>query len=267
MACPTDRVPRWTFPRRDDGGWEARDRAALLDHVLDGLAEGVVVTDADGRIVFWNRTAPRLLGAEPAGTALCSWFDAAGLEPPGGGASCSADNSPLGRALRGAEVPEEDWRLAAHGDREPRVLAVVAHPLRGVGDAVEGSIVVVRDVTARTRASESLERLSRAVDQTADAVVITDREGVILYVNPAFTAMTGYTQADALGRTPSLLKSGAHPPEDFARLWATILRGDVYHGTIVNRRKDGKTYSAEQTITPMRDRPAASRTSSRSPRT
>jgi sigma-B regulation protein RsbU (phosphoserine phosphatase) len=114
-------------------------------------------------------------------------------------------------------------------------------------------VLDLRDVSARARAVRDLERLSRAVEQTADLVVITDRTGTIEYVNPAFHTITGYSPTEAIGRTPRLLRSGEHAPEHYRRLWETILRGEVYHGTIVNRRKDGSTYPAEQTITPMKD--------------
>ena len=209
----------------------------------------------DGRIVFSNRTAPQLLGPMRAGSNLCEWFASAGLESLDDDDSpCAAEHALLARVLLGAEVPEEVWYLRARGEREPCHVAIVAHPLRGDDDAVEGAIVVLRDVTARMRATESLDRLSRAVEQTADMVVIADRKGVILYVNAAFTAMTGYAPAEALGRTPSLLRSGEHSPAEFADLWATILRGEVWRGTLVNRRKDGSTYPSEQTITPVRNR-------------
>lgn len=255
MANPIERVPRWKLPRRDDGVWDAHARAALLEHALDGLVESVIVTEADGRIVFSNRTAPGLLGPMRAGAGLCDWFASAGLESLDDDDSpCAAEHALLGRVLGGAEVPEEVWYLRARGEREPRHVAIVAHPLRGDDDAVEGAIVVLRDVTARTRATESLERLSRAVEQTADMIVIADRKGAILYVNAAFTTMTGYAPAEAIGKTPSLLRSGEHSPAEFADLWATILRGEVWRGTLVNRRKDGSTYPSEQTITPVRNR-------------
>jgi PAS domain S-box-containing protein len=71
-------------------------------------------------------------------------------------------------------------------------------------------------------------------------------------VNPAFTKLTGYTAAEAIGHTPAMLKSGEHPPEFYARLWATTLAGNVWHGEIVNRRKNGQLYDEDMTITPVR---------------
>lgn len=101
--------------------------------------------------------------------------------------------------------------------------------------------------------NEDLERarLIAAVEQAADAVIMTDVGGKIQYVNPAFTAMTGYTREDAVGAYPRILKSGRQDPEFYGGLWATIASGRVWHGEIVNRRKDGSLYTEEMQITPV----------------
>jgi nitrogen fixation negative regulator NifL len=93
-----------------------------------------------------------------------------------------------------------------------------------------------------------------ALEVVANGVVITDAAGTILWVNAAFTRMTGYGFDEVLGRTPRLLKSGAHPPEFYRDLWEAVTRGEVWTGEMLNRRKDGSTYFEEQTITPVRDR-------------
>ena len=94
--------------------------------------------------------------------------------------------------------------------------------------------------------------LVAAVEQAADGIVITGATGQIQYVNPAFTLMTGYTSGEAVGQYPSLLKSGRQPPGFYAELWNTILAGHVWHGEVVNRRKDGTFYKEEMRITPVR---------------
>src|SRR5579859_2688205 len=102
-------------------------------------------------------------------------------------------------------------------------------------------------------AEESLRKLSRAVEQAADTVVITDRNGVIEYVNPAFEALTGYSRVEACGKTPRILKSGEQGPEIYQEMWQTILLGNVFRGILVNRKKNGDLYYAEESICPVRD--------------
>jgi sigma-B regulation protein RsbU (phosphoserine phosphatase) len=97
------------------------------------------------------------------------------------------------------------------------------------------------------------DQLVRALEHTDDTVIITDREGVIEYVNPAFDATTGYSANEALGRTPSLLKSGLHDEPFYKALWAQIKSGKSFHGIVINRKKSGQLYWAAQTISSMRD--------------
>jgi PAS domain S-box-containing protein len=93
--------------------------------------------------------------------------------------------------------------------------------------------------------------LLAAVEQAADGVVITNTEGRIQYVNPAFSTLTGYSSDEAVGQYPSILKSGRHSAEFYKELWATILSGRVWHGEVINRRKDGTFYHEEMRITPV----------------
>ncbi len=102
-------------------------------------------------------------------------------------------------------------------------------------------------------AEESLRKLSRAVEQSADTVVITNRDGIIEYVNPAFEKITGYHHDEACGRTPRILKSGEQAPETYQEMWKTILEGSVYRAIFVNRKKNGEPYYVEQSICPVRD--------------
>jgi PAS domain S-box-containing protein len=137
---------------------------------------------------------------------------------------------------------------------------VSATPLLDDGGHFSGGLAMVSDMTdqkrtetERERARETVLLMSRAVEGTADSVVITDRDGLIGYVNPAFVATTGYTRMDALGKTPRILKSGKHDRQFYKTLWDSILEGQPYRGTLVNRKKTGELYWAEQTITPITD--------------
>jgi len=111
----------------------------------------------------------------------------------------------------------------------------------------------VASALARAWLDEERRRLSAAIEQTAESVVITDTEGTILYVNPAFERTTGYSRAEAVGRNPHILKSGKQDAAFYKELWDTITAGRVWQGRFINRRKDGTLYIEDATITPVRD--------------
>jgi len=99
----------------------------------------------------------------------------------------------------------------------------------------------------------SVELKEAALDAAANGIIIADIKGVIEWVNPAFTKMTGYTYEEAVGRSTNLLKSGKQDPAYYEDLWGTVTSGRVWKGELINRRKDGSTYTEEMTITPVRN--------------
>jgi two-component system, cell cycle sensor histidine kinase and response regulator CckA len=111
----------------------------------------------------------------------------------------------------------------------------------------------VESLLGGSNAEDTVRKLWQAIEQSADLVLITDRAGVIEYVNPAFEALTGYSREEAIGQTPRLLKSGQQSPELYQELWATITSGNVFRGILANRKKSGEIFYAEKSITPVRD--------------
>ena len=105
----------------------------------------------------------------------------------------------------------------------------------------------------RQLAEDSLRKLSCAVEQSTDIIVITNSEGIIEYVNPAFEALSGYSRQEVIGQTPAILKSGQQPPALYRELWETIRSGDIYRSILVNRKKDGDLYYIDESISPIRD--------------
>ncbi len=114
-------------------------------------------------------------------------------------------------------------------------------------------ISVVQDISARKQAEAEMQKLSSAIEQTADSVIITDRDGVIQYVNSACEETAGFSRNESLGKKPNIVKSGKHKPEFYERLWKTILRGEVFRDVFINRRKNGDLYYEQKTITPLKD--------------
>ena len=115
-------------------------------------------------------------------------------------------------------------------------------------------LVLLYDITARKQSEQALLLRSAALEAAANAIVITGREGIIEWANPAFTTLSGWTPTDALGKNPrDLVKSGQHDAAFYRQMWETILAGKVWQGEIVNRRKDGALRTENMTITPLRD--------------
>ena len=110
------------------------------------------------------------------------------------------------------------------------------------------------DSTQGPEATQTFVLLSRVVEQIADSVILTDTRGVIQYVNPAFEATSGYDRDEALGKTPRILKSGRHDAEFYRQMWAQLTLGLPFNGMVINRKKTGELYWAQQTITSMRDK-------------
>ena len=141
------------------------------------------------------------------------------------------------------------------GDRVLGVLSCYARRPGAFGGANVVPITRVADQAALALLeSEQLERIelqTAALEATANAVVITDRDGRVEWVNPAFSDLTGFTLAEVLGGTPRLLKSGIQSDFYYEKMWETILAGNVWRGELYNRRKDGTVYVEEQTITPV----------------
>jgi PAS domain S-box-containing protein len=108
-------------------------------------------------------------------------------------------------------------------------------------------------VTAMHESRDQVEVLSRAAEQSPISIVVTDLSGVIKFVNPRFSEMSGYPAEEVIGRKPNLLKSGYHSGELYASLWQTITDGRPWHGELVNKKRDGTIYWQQTTIAPVRN--------------
>ncbi len=111
----------------------------------------------------------------------------------------------------------------------------------------------IADITERKQAEAERERLSVAIEQAAEVFTITDARGIIVYVNPMFETVTGYTRAEVVGQSTRMLKSGEQTDAFYRGLWETISSGKTWQGRLINRKKNGSLYTEEATISPVRD--------------
>jgi PAS domain S-box-containing protein len=230
-----------------------KHRAETLHVILEALPMGVMVSDLEGKLRFFNPAAETILGTGasdpsiPDRTTVYGWYlpDQVTLVPP--------ERFPLFRASRGEQVSDELFFVRNLNRPAGLWISMSGGPLRDGKSPVSGGVVFFQDVTERHQEIQAITLLSRVMEQTADSVMLTDKQGTIEYVNPAFEATSGYTRAEALGGTPRILKSGLHDAEFYSQLWARLMEGQSFRGMIINRKKSGELYWAQQTITPIRE--------------
>jgi PAS domain S-box-containing protein len=154
-----------------------------------------------------------------------------------------------------APAPDQDVLVATVGRASVEVVTSTRTPAAPLLRELLGTVADrVDEVHAAEHRDRELRHLRQALQSSASAVLVTDRAGRIEWVNRAFTEVTGYAVAEALGQTPRLLKSGTQDASFYAQLWDTIAAGGSFAGRLVDRRKDGATYTAEVTIDPVMDR-------------
>lgn len=232
---------------------DVREQKSLLQSILSSMSDGIAVANEEGRFLEFNSAAERILGIGAVQAATAQWPDKFGLYFPDKSALYPAEQLPLVRAMRGESVDEVELYTTRGDAKDGGWLSVNARPLLDSNGAVKGGVAVFRDITAWKKSMQHVERLYTAVESTDDTVFISGLDGKIEYVNPAFERTTGYSRLEAIGKTPRILKSGHHDHAYYKVLWETILKGNVHRSTTVNRKKNGETFYAEQTITPIRD--------------
>ncbi len=219
------------------------ERTTYLTALIENAPLAIVVMDPERRVRMCNRAFERLFQYRQA----------------------EIENLSVKELFRLSEDSEEQQEIAEQVERGRMVHAVTrrrrrdgslldvevhAVPLQAGGQLL-GFFGIYQDITERKRAEEQLRLQGAALEAAANAILITDCEGRITWVNPAFTRLTGYGTAEVIGQTPRLLKSGEHEETFYRTLWNTIRAGQAWHGELINRRKDGTLYTEEQTITPM----------------
>ena len=220
----------------------AEEALRLTQFSVEHASDAIFWMDPQGRILYVNEAACRSVGRSREELLSLSIPD---LDPlvrkDAWGPSWEAVKA------RGSVVLETQ-----HQTKQGRVfpVEVTANYLEFGGK--EYSFSFARDITERKRAEAEHVRLVTAIEQSAEAVVITNTSGEIEYVNPAFTRITGYSREEALGQNPRILKSGKQDPAFYQQLWATILKGKIWHGELINRRKDGSLYTEQMNIAPVR---------------
>jgi diguanylate cyclase (GGDEF)-like protein/PAS domain S-box-containing protein len=224
---------------------KSEETVRRLASIVEFSEDAIIGKNMDGVITSWNRGAEKMYGytgREVVGRNLSF------LLPP---ERQTEEQSIMERILSGQPIEcLETQRLTKTGSVLDVSLSV--SPIKDASGHIAGASAIGRDITLRKRSEEQLKLQSAALEAAANGIVITDRHGAIVWANHAFTTMTGYRKEEVLGKNPRLLKSGEQTESYYAELWSTISSGKIWRGELVNRRKDGTTYTEGMTITPIR---------------
>lgn len=224
--------------------WRARldEQERKFRTIADNTADGVLI-NIGGKHVYANRRVRELLGYSDAELSEFSLREL--IKPDEYECIIAHLRDDVGDA---GDTHTYETSLVA---RDGATIAVEIAASKTVWQGQKGGMLFVRDISVRKAAEETMLKLSRAIDQTADAVFITNRDGIIEYVNPAFEKITGYRADEVVGRDPGMLRSGKQGPEFYAYVWREIQAGKTCSDVFINQRKDGTLYYQEQTITPV----------------
>jgi PAS domain S-box-containing protein len=211
--------------------------------IFDNTSDGMFLLDLEARKFFMcNATCATMLGYTQEGFSNLAIAD---IHPE---EDLPFIYEQIGKFNRGERGIRSDIRFKR---KDGSIFVVDLSPaLLTIADK-EYLVISFRDITERKQAEEALTKLSGAVRQTADSVVIASRDGIIEYVNPAFEKLTGYSKEEVIGKTPGILKSGEHGQEFYRALWETILSGRIFRAEFINKKKSGELYFQEETITPI----------------
>ena len=236
-----------TASKHEEAAREALSRERLL--LLESTGEGIYGMDRKGKCTFINQAASRMLGDAVADIigrdihALVHHKHADGSPYPL--QECPVYQTSLtGEAIQSIE--EVFWCK----DGTPLPVEYSAHPIRDA-EQVSGTVVIFSDISERRR-TEAEMRIAATAFETQEGIFITDANGVILRVNSAFSAITGYTAAEAMGKKPRFRSSGRHDSAFYGAMWARLKTTGVWKGEIWNRRKNGEVYPESVTITAVR---------------
>ncbi len=227
---------------------ELRESQRRFSDLLGNVEMVSVMLDMRASVTYCNDYLLRLTGWKREEVIGRNWFDL--FIPVDDNGIKTAFDTLL------AELPvashHENEILTRSGER--RLIQWNTTVLRSATGDVAGTASIGDDITERRQVEARLRLKNEALNAAANSMIITDRDRTIVWVNPAFTALTGYTEADAIGRNPQLLlESGTHDAAFHQNIWTSIAAGTPWSGEMTSRRKDGSLYTEASTITPVRD--------------
>jgi len=257
---PGDNLPHEVFSTFTDITERKKDEAALresqkkleekdafLQHVLDNIPQHLFWKDRRGAFRGCNRAGATATGLTSPEEIVAKTDHDLYRNPQDGDYFFRLDLDAMEKGIpqfhNAVRKQQPDGKLAW--------LDITKIPFRDESGNVDGLLICYEDQTHFTQIEDKLRIFTQAIEQSSNAILITDLQGVIEYVNPCFCRTYGYAAGEVLGNQPNLLKSGNTPPEEYARMWESILAGQSWQGELQNRRKDGSLVWVSATLSPL----------------
>lgn len=223
---------------------EAQEKVKLLAHAIENINECVSITDTNNKFIFVNKSFCRKYGyteKELIGEHVSI------VRPPNRN---DEQTEILTESLKGG------WRgETINRKKDGSLFPIALSTSKLVNNKGETNFLigVATDITERKKAEEKILKLSKAIEQNPVTIIITDKNGLIEYVNPKFELLTGYKYSEVIGKKTNIVKSGEHDVKFYKRLWDTILSGKDYHCEFHNKKKNGELYWENTVISPIKN--------------
>lgn len=227
----------------------ANDARREVEERFRGIAKaspvGIVITNMEGHLLYANEQMHRLMGANSVELAGRGWIQRIHPDERTPILESWFSSSPVRKRRR-------ELRMISNKKEILWVLGQIVELKNSQGDIV-GNVLTFTDITQIKEAELAKSRLSAAIEQAGEMVIITDLEAHITYVNPSFEDVTGYKREEVVGKNPRILNSGEQSAAFYEDLWKTVTSGNVWSGRSLNLKKNGQRYTQEFSIGPIRD--------------
>jgi PAS domain S-box-containing protein len=233
-----------------------------LLNIIDFLPDATFVIDNDSKVIAWNKAIEEMTGVQKQ-DIIGKGDHVYAIPFYGIKRNLFLDlinnnneelNTPYSNVIRHGNSLHAEIFASALYEGKGAYISVLVAPLFNSKGERKGSIESVRDITDRKKAEKDLVKLEKAIYTSGEAIFLTDREGVFSFINPAFTALYGFSADEIVGKvTPRIIKSGVTDRSVYEYFWQTLLNGDEVKGELVNKKKDGTLINIDGSATPIID--------------
>lgn len=225
----------------------------IFQKIFDSIAEGVVVANKNGEFLYFNHVAEEILGIGMQDVRQEEWSNVYGCFYLDQITPFPSSKLPLSQIIETGKMSKESVFIKNSARPNGVFIDISGSPILDADNSILGGIIVFKDITEQKNFEKHLLKLSNAINQTADAIVITDKNGIIEYVNPAFEHMSGFNKVDVIGKTPQSIENFVYDRTFYKDLWSTLLNGKAYKTEMLNVKKTGEQFWTQYTVTPIKD--------------